>query len=116
MKITKQEQTLHKIIRSITSGEKKAGDYILTRDYNIMPKQMGIIFKILDENNIAKRTKDKGYILTENCKENAQNLFLQKIEENIDVIIMLAQKANIPAERVVEMIANKILKNEDDKK
>lgn len=114
MKITKQEMTLYEIIRSITSGEKKTGDYILTKDYNIMPKQMTIIFKILDENNIAKRTKDKGYVLTENCAENAQKLFIQKIEENIDVIITLAQKANIPPEQVVEMVTNKMLKNEDD--
>lgn len=114
MKITKQELTLYEIIRSITSGEKKTGDYILTRDYNIMPKQMTIIFKILDENNIAERTKDKGYVLTGNCVENAQRLFLKKIEENIDVINTLAQKANIPPEQVIEMMTNKLLKNEDD--
>lgn len=108
MKITKQEMTLYEIIRSITSGEKKTGDYILNRDYNIMPKQMTIIFKILDENGIAKRTKDKGYILTEDCFENAQNLFMKKIEENIDVIITLAQKANIPSEKVIEMVRNKL--------
>lgn len=112
MKITKQEMVLNEIIRSITSGEKKAGDYILTRDYNIMPKQMGILFKMLDENDIAKRTKANGYILTENCVENAQKLYLNKLSEIIDLIAELVKCSSIPSQTVEKMLKDKLSESE----
>lgn len=108
MHITKQEMTLNQIIYEITSGKKKSGEFIFTRDYNLLPKQMGIIFKILLENDIVSRTKSGGYILTENCKENAQELYLQKIAELIGRIEILANKSNIPDSLLIELMKTEL--------
>lgn len=108
MNMTKQEMTLNEIIYSITSGKKKSGEYIFTRDYNLAPKQMGIIFKILVENDIVSRTKSNGYILTENCKENAQELYLSKIADSIQEIMLLADAASISQEMLIDFFNSEI--------
>lgn len=108
MGITKQEMTLNEIIYLITSGKKKSGEFIFTRDYNLAPKQMGIIFKILLENDIISRTKSNGYILTENCKENAQELYLSKIANSIQQIMLLADAANISHEILIDFFTGEI--------
>ncbi len=115
MHITKQEMTFNQIIYEITSGKKKSGEFIFTRDYNLAPKQMGIIFKILVENDIVSRTKSNGYILTENCKENAQELYFQKIAEYMGEIKQLALKANIPANHVLELLRSELSESEGEK-
>ncbi|MCM1529782.1 MAG: hypothetical protein NC093_07280 [Alistipes sp.] len=99
---------MNQIIYEITSGKKKSGEFIFTRDYNLLPKQMGIIFKILLENDIVSRTKSGGYILTENCKENAQELYLSKISDLIEHIIQLAEAASISQELLIDFFNSEI--------
>ena len=111
MHITKQEMTLNQIIHEITSGKKKSGEFIFTREYNLAPKQMGIIFKILVENDIVSRTKSNGYILT----ENSQELYFQKIAEYMGEIKQLALKANIPANHILELLRSELSESEGEK-
>ncbi len=108
MHITKQEMTLNEIIHSVTSGKKKSGEFVFMKEYTLAPKQMGIIFKILVENDIVSRTKSNGYILTENCKENAQELYLSKISDSLRQIMLLADAASISQEILIDFINSEI--------
>lgn len=108
MILLKQDKVLNEIIHAITHQEKKAGDMILSRDYDLAKKQMGILFKMLADKEIVYRTDSNYYFLTENCVANAQELYFEKIVEAIQKIKVLAASANISAELLLDVFKNEI--------
>lgn len=108
MEITKQDKVMNEIIREITHGEKKSGEMILSRDYDLAKKQMGMLFKTLAEKKIVIRNASNCYFLTENCVVNAQEMYFEKIIEAIKRIKILADSANIPAELLSDIFNNEI--------
>ena len=108
MEFLKQDMVLNEIIRSITHGEKKAGDMILSRDYDLAKKQMGMLYKVLTEKGIVSRTESNYYFLTENCVENAQEMYFEKIIDILQKVNVLAASANISAELLLDVFKNEI--------
>lgn len=108
MEILKQDMVLNEIIHSITHGEKKAGDMILSRDYDLAKKQMGMLYKVLTEKGIVSRTESNYYLLTENCVENAQEMYFEKIVDTLKKVKVLAASANISAELLLDVFKNEI--------
>lgn len=108
MEIIKQDKVMNEIIHEITHGEKKLGDMILSRDYDLAKKQMGVLFKTLLEKDIAIRNASNYYFLTENCVVNAQEMYFEKIIELIKRIKVLADSANISAELLLDVFENEI--------
>lgn len=109
METTKQEKTMNEIIYAITHGEKKAGDMILSRDYDLAKKQMSIIFKMLSDKKIVERNESNFYILTENGADNAQEIYFEKIVKAIRQIKILADSANISTEILLDIFKNEII-------
>lgn len=108
-KIGKREQAMNDIIASITSGEKKAGDYLTAKDYNL-GTQMRLLYKELVEAGIVKMNKANFYELTENCFDNAQELYYEKIMHLISLIKLFADVANIPTDCLVDLFKGEMKK------
>lgn len=108
MEITKQDKTMNEIVYSITHGEKKAGDMILARDYDLSKTQMGMIFRTLTEKEIIYRTDSNYYFLNENCAVNAQEMYFEKIIEALQRVKLLADTANISPELLLDIFRNNI--------
>lgn len=108
MEFTKQDTAMNEIVYAVTHGEKKAGDMILSRDYDLAKKQMGIVFKTLTEKEIVKRSEANSYYLTENCRDNAQEMYFCKIAELVERIKSLAECANISPEMVFEIFKSEL--------
>lgn len=108
MEIIKQDKVMNEIIHEITHGEKKSGEMILSRDYDLAKKQMGMLYKKLLDKEIVIRTASNYYFLTENCVSNAQEMYFEKIIESIKRIKVLADSANISAELLLDVFKNEI--------
>lgn len=108
MEIIKQDKVMNEIIHEITHGEKKSGEMILSRDYDLAKKQMGMLYKKLLEKEIVIRTASNYYFLTENCVANAQEMYFEKIIELIKRIKVLADSADISAELLLDVFKNEI--------
>lgn len=108
MEIIKQDKVMNEIIHEITHGEKKSGEMILSRDYDLAKKQMGMLYKKLLDKEIVIRTASNYYFLTENCVANAQEMYFEKIIESIKRIKVLADSANISAELLLDVFKNEI--------
>lgn len=108
MEIIKQDKVMNEIIHEITHGEKKSGEMILSRDYDLAKKQMGMLYKKLLDKEIVIRTASNYYFLTENCVANAQEMYFEKIIELIKRIKVLADSADISAELLLDVFKNEI--------
>ena len=93
--MTKQDSVMNAIIFSITSGKKKAGDTLFSKDYDLSPTQMGRVFKTLVEKEIVYRQKDNSYALTESCVHNAKEMYLLKIYNSISEMKILCNASNL---------------------
>ncbi|MCM1579704.1 MAG: hypothetical protein NC078_13010, partial [Ruminococcus sp.] len=71
------------------------------KDYNASRQTMTAVFKTLADENIAKRQINNHYILTEYCKENAQELYFKKIGETAAYLKSLADTAFVDTSTVV---------------
>lgn len=110
MEKTKQDKVMDAIIYSVTHGEKKAKDSILARDYDLQKTQFCRIFKKLSEEGILERTISNVYIVKENADIKAQEMYFQKILEEIQLIKSLAKSANISAELLKDVFNKEISK------
>ncbi|MBQ7794394.1 MAG: hypothetical protein IJ366_07760 [Clostridia bacterium] len=110
MERTKQDKVMDAIIYSVTHGEKKAKDSILTRDYDLQKTQFCRIFKNLSEEGVLERTISNVYIVKENADIKAQEMYFQKILEEIQLIKSLAKSANISAELLKDVFNKEISK------
>lgn len=104
-----REQTLNNVIYSVTTGQKKPGDYITAKNFG-MGSQKSVIFKELMEAGIVRIGENNFYVLTEDCVENAQNLYFDKIIQQIGLIRQLAESANIPRDTLTEILKGEIKK------
>lgn len=110
MERTKQDKVMDAIIYSITHGEKKAKDSIFARDYDLQKTQFSRIFKKLSEEDILERTLSNVYIVKEKADTKAQEVYFQKILEEIQLIKSLAESANISAELLKDVFNKEISK------
>jgi DNA-binding transcriptional regulator YhcF (GntR family) len=108
-KIGIKEQVLNEIIFSITSGEKKAGDCLRSKDYNA-GRQMSAIYKCLIDADIVKINSANFYVLTDNCSEKAQALYFDKILDLISLIRTLAEAANLSPECLADLFKSEVNK------
>lgn len=99
---------MNEIITSVTLKEKRPGDLLRSKDYDLSPSQMGVIFKTLSDNEIVYRTNTNSYALTDNCVANAQELYFRRIAEIIGQIKTLANAANITNEMLIDVFKNEI--------
>ena len=108
MELTKQDKTMNEIIYSVTHGEKKEGDMILARDYDLSKTQMGMVFRTLVEREIIYKSDSNYYFLKENCAVNAQEMYFEKIIEALQKVKLFADTANIPTELLLDIFKNNI--------
>ncbi|MDE5772176.1 MAG: hypothetical protein K2I06_11220 [Ruminococcus sp.] len=104
----KQDKVMYEIIKEITLGEKRKGDTVLRKDYDINMKQMSAIFQKLSGGDIIERNPNSTYTVTDQSIANAQEFCLAEISQRLEEIAEIAESGNISDEMLIEFIRLRI--------
>lgn len=99
---------MYKIISEITQGERKTGETILRKDYDINMKQMSAIFQKLAAGDVIERNINSTYSVTDRGVENAKELCLSEIAQRFEEITEIAESGNISDEMLIDFIRMQI--------
>lgn len=100
----KQDKVMYEIIREITFGEKRKGDTVLRKDYDINLKQMSVIFQKLSGSDIIEKNPNSTYTVSDRSIRNAQEFCLAEIAQRLEEIAEIAESGNISDELLIEFI------------
>lgn len=99
-----RDKIMFEILRAIITGEKRAGETVVRKDYNINKKQMTEIFRKLADNDIIEQSVNSIYTVTGRGEQNAQELCFEEIAQRLEDIEDIMVSGNISDEMLINFI------------
>lgn len=102
--MTRQEETIFRIVREILSGERKKGDTIRRNEFDLNKNLMSNIFKTLSERNIIEKANNSVYIINDIAVKSSKEYCLSEISARLNDIFIIAESGNISKELLIDFI------------